>query len=76
MILYAGEIAAELRTKEHLMKFYANRKVALFGSEDKIIPIEIVQDVEPMLIQNGFEVSIYQGGHTILRDAVLSTFSV
>jgi predicted esterase len=76
MILYAGEIAAELRSKEHLVRFYANRKVALFGSEDKIIPIEIVRDVEPMLIQNGFEVSIYKGGHTIIKDAVLSTFSL
>jgi hypothetical protein len=58
------------------VRFYANRKVALFGSEDKIIPIEIVRDVEPMLIQNGFEVSIYKGGHTIIKDAVLSTFSL
>lgn len=73
MILYAGEIAAELRSEDCLKQFYADRKIALFGSDDNIISMDLVKDFEPMLSRNEFEVIIYQGGHVVLKDAIIST---
>jgi predicted esterase len=63
LILYAGEIGAELQNREGVSKLSKPQNYFVYGTNDKIIPIDKLKPFQELL--GNFTFLTFEGGHEI-----------
>lgn len=69
LVLYAGELGAEMLAKPQEITFSAKQKTFVYGTTDQYITAEKVAMVRPLFSALGFTVRTFEGGHEILKAA-------
>ena len=65
LVLYAGELGAEMLANPQEIAFSAKRKTFVYGTSDQYITAENVEAVNGLFKALGFAVRTFEGGHEI-----------
>jgi predicted esterase len=65
MVLYAGELGAEMLANPQEIAFSAKRKIFVYGTSDQYITAEKVAAVSALFSGLGFAIRTFEGGHEI-----------
>jgi predicted esterase len=69
LVLYAGELGAEMLAKPQDIKFSAKTKTFVYGTTDQYITAEKVDAVSALFTTTGFAIRKFEGGHEIKKEA-------
>lgn len=69
MILYAGELGAEMVLSPATISFSAKKKTFVYGTADQYITTEKVEAVSALFTATGFGIRKFEGGHEIKKEA-------
>ena len=69
MILYAGELGAEMVLSPATISFSAKKKTFVYGIADQYITTEKVEAVSALFTATGFGIRMFEGGHEIKKEA-------
>ncbi len=69
MILYAGELGAEMAIAPATISFSAKKKTFVYGTADQYITTEKVEAVSALFTATGFGIRKFEGGHEIKKEA-------
>lgn len=75
LVLYAGELGAELLTRPQEIAFSAKRKTFVYGTTDQYITAEKVEAVSALFSTTGFVIRKFAGGHEIKKEAFEKTIA-
>jgi len=65
MVLYAGELGAEMLANPQEIAFSAKRKIFVYGTSDQYITADKVAAVSALFSGLGFAIRTFEGGHEI-----------
>ena len=65
MVLYAGELGAEMLANPQEIAFSEKRKIFVYGTSDQYITAEKVAAVSALFSGLGFAIRTFEGGHEI-----------
>ena len=71
LIFYAGEIGREIIEANRLNEFHASEKYFVCGTQDPIIPSEMVKQLATLTAQYGLSFKSFEGGHEINKAVIL-----
>ncbi len=69
LVLYAGELGAEMLAKPQEIAFSAKTKTFVYGTTDQYITAEKVEAVSALFSELGFTIRTFEGGHEIKKEA-------
>jgi len=70
LVLYAGELGAEMVANPQDIKLSAKTKTFVYGTTDQYITAEKVEAVNDLFTALGFAVRTFEGGHEIKKCAI------